>query len=299
MILESPPCAVYLGNVVSFEGCFRPDFFLLLLKSSHFFIKTNFFPLSIRHLYIPQKIHQEGGKKGTKKICQRNPAGYYPLRHPHTKKKKEKEDENENAWENLHPSAWSRTLPEKKRGGTRVWVRVHQEETDEAEEEEEAEGKEDEGAVVHGERVRVPKRRMGLTVMNARAAGRRGAASPSSSSSHAARGSRSARAGHAKAAGIAAAAAGVARVSVASLGAPGARRSVRARAEPESVEEKIKEAVEVCDTEDAAACAEAWDEVEEVSAAAADKRQKAKDSDPLEKFCETTPDAEECKVYED
>ena len=72
------------------------------------------------------------------------------------------------------------------------------------------------------------------------------------------------------------------------------------RAEPESVEEKIKEAVEVCDTEDAAKCAEAWDEVEEVSAAAADKREKEKaNQDPLEKYCESAPDADECRVYED
>ena len=79
------------------------------------------------------------------------------------------------------------------------------------------------------------------------------------------------------------------------------RRSlILVRAEPESpVEEAIKEAVEVCDTEDANKCAEAWDEVEELSAAAADARQKAKEADPLEKYCEDSPDADECRVYED
>ena len=79
------------------------------------------------------------------------------------------------------------------------------------------------------------------------------------------------------------------------------RRSlIVVRAEPEiPVEEAIKEAVEVCDTEDAKKCAEAWDEVEELSAAAADARQKAKDADPLEKYCEDSPDADECRIYED
>merc|ERR1712118_457681 len=95
-------------------------------------------------------------------------------------------------------------------------------------------------------------------------------------------------------------------VMAVSVGAASSRVSVCrgarviVRAEPESVEEKIKEAVEVCDTEDAAKCAEAWDEVEEVSAAAADKREKEKaNQDPLEKYCESAPDADECRVYED
>merc|ERR1712146_619430 len=94
-------------------------------------------------------------------------------------------------------------------------------------------------------------------------------------------------------------------VMTVSVGAASSRGSVCrgarvvVRAEPESVEEKIKEAVEVCDTEDAAKCAEAWDEVEEVSAAAADKREKEKaNQDPLEKYCESAPEADECRVYE-
>ena len=45
----------------------------------------------------------------------------------------------------------------------------------------------------------------------------------------------------------------------------------------------------------------AWDEVEELSAAAAHKKVAFKDNpvntDPLEAFCDENPDADECRVY--
>lgn len=46
-------------------------------------------------------------------------------------------------------------------------------------------------------------------------------------------------------------------------------------------------------------CAAAWDEVEELQAAAADKRQKTETVSAFEVYCENNPDARECRIYED
>ena len=46
-------------------------------------------------------------------------------------------------------------------------------------------------------------------------------------------------------------------------------------------------------------CAAAWDEVEELQAAAADKRREKKALNSLEAYCAEHPDAEECRIYED
>jgi hypothetical protein len=70
-----------------------------------------------------------------------------------------------------------------------------------------------------------------------------------------------------------------------------------------NLESAIKEAEDTCDGGDAAHCAAAWDNVEELSAAAAHKKVAIKDdkvsSDPLEAFCDDNPDADECRVYDD
>ncbi|RRT75918.1 hypothetical protein B296_00025400 [Ensete ventricosum] len=62
----------------------------------------------------------------------------------------------------------------------------------------------------------------------------------------------------------------------------------------EKVVESIKNAEATC-AEDAASgeCAAAWDEVEELSAAASHARDKLKVDDPLESFCKDNPDNEE------
>jgi hypothetical protein len=69
------------------------------------------------------------------------------------------------------------------------------------------------------------------------------------------------------------------------------------------VKEAIQEAEDTCNGGDAAHCAAAWDNVEELSAAAAHKKVAVQDdkvsSDPLEAFCDDNPDADECRVYED
>lgn len=69
------------------------------------------------------------------------------------------------------------------------------------------------------------------------------------------------------------------------------------------VAEAIKEAEAMCKDGDAAHCAAAWDNVEELSAAAAHKKVAFQNdpvsSDPLEQFCDDNPDADECRVYDD
>ncbi|CAM6096287.1 unnamed protein product [Calypogeia fissa] len=69
------------------------------------------------------------------------------------------------------------------------------------------------------------------------------------------------------------------------------------------IKESITSAQEVCEgNETSEECVVAWDEVEELSAAASHKRESDKASnakDPLEKYCEDHPETDECRVYED
>lgn len=80
-------------------------------------------------------------------------------------------------------------------------------------------------------------------------------------------------------------------------------RRMRAAAAPDKlsdkVEESIKKAEEAC-TGDAVSgeCAAAWDEVEELSAAASHARDKQKDSDPLETYCKDNPETDECRMHD-
>ncbi|XP_010061244.2 calvin cycle protein CP12-3, chloroplastic [Eucalyptus grandis] len=69
----------------------------------------------------------------------------------------------------------------------------------------------------------------------------------------------------------------------------------------EMIEEKVREAREVCEGDARSdGCKVAWDEVEEVSQAKADLRLRLeKQQDPLESFCEQNPDTDECRVHFD
>jgi hypothetical protein len=71
----------------------------------------------------------------------------------------------------------------------------------------------------------------------------------------------------------------------------------------DKVKKSITSAQEVCEgNETSEECVVAWDEVEELSAAAAHKRvatSSSASSDPLEKYCEDHPETDECRVYED
>lgn len=68
----------------------------------------------------------------------------------------------------------------------------------------------------------------------------------------------------------------------------------------EKVAESIKEAEETCAGDPASGeCVAAWDEVEELSAAASHAKDKRKVSDPLEDFCKDNMETDECRTYED
>lgn len=75
-------------------------------------------------------------------------------------------------------------------------------------------------------------------------------------------------------------------------------------ASPESIEEKvadsIKQAEEACAGDPVSGeCVAAWDEVEELSAAASHARDKKKqNSDPLETYCKDNPETDECRTYD-
>ncbi|KAG6498593.1 calvin cycle protein CP12-1, chloroplastic-like [Zingiber officinale] len=68
----------------------------------------------------------------------------------------------------------------------------------------------------------------------------------------------------------------------------------------EKVEESIKKAEEACAGDAVSGeCAAAWDEVEELSAAASHAREALKaNSDPLENYCKDNPEADECRTYD-
>ncbi|KAF2325083.1 hypothetical protein GH714_022679 [Hevea brasiliensis] len=76
------------------------------------------------------------------------------------------------------------------------------------------------------------------------------------------------------------------------------------RAAPDSISEKVEESIksaeEACAGDPASGeCVAAWDEVEELSAAASHARDKKKQSDPLENYCKDNPETDECRTYED
>lgn len=70
------------------------------------------------------------------------------------------------------------------------------------------------------------------------------------------------------------------------------------------IQDRIKQEVEqaraVCDATGTGSseCAAAWDAVEELQAEASHQRQE-KRKNSLEEYCDTNPEAAECRVYED
>ncbi|XP_019160333.1 PREDICTED: calvin cycle protein CP12-1, chloroplastic-like [Ipomoea nil] len=67
----------------------------------------------------------------------------------------------------------------------------------------------------------------------------------------------------------------------------------------EKVADSVKNAEEACAGDPTSGeCVAAWDEVEELSAAASHARDKKKDSNPLEEFCKDNPESEECRTYD-
>ncbi|XP_074267886.1 calvin cycle protein CP12-1, chloroplastic-like [Silene latifolia] len=81
------------------------------------------------------------------------------------------------------------------------------------------------------------------------------------------------------------------------------KRLVAVRATPDklsaSIEQSIKAAQETCAEDPVSGeCAAAWDEVEEVSAAASHARDKNKATDVLETYCKDNPETDECRTYD-
>jgi len=68
----------------------------------------------------------------------------------------------------------------------------------------------------------------------------------------------------------------------------------------EKISEAIAYAQKACEEDPTSApCAVSWDDVEELSAAAAHQKASKKQSDPLEEYCADNPETDECRVYED
>nr|XP_024359196.1 calvin cycle protein CP12, chloroplastic-like [Physcomitrium patens]PNR31911.1 hypothetical protein PHYPA_026034 [Physcomitrium patens] len=62
----------------------------------------------------------------------------------------------------------------------------------------------------------------------------------------------------------------------------------------DKVVSKIEDAQEICAGDNQSEeCAAAWDEVDAAA------KEKAKTDDPLDKFCNDNPEADECRVYND
>ena len=68
----------------------------------------------------------------------------------------------------------------------------------------------------------------------------------------------------------------------------------------ETIEQELEQARIVCDTKGATSgeCAAAWDAVEEMQAEASHQKQ-TKQKSSFEMYCDSNPDAAECRVYED
>jgi hypothetical protein len=68
----------------------------------------------------------------------------------------------------------------------------------------------------------------------------------------------------------------------------------------EQIEKEREQAREACgiNGETSSECAAAWDAVEELQAEAAHKRQ-VKPKSSFEQYCDSNPDAAECRVYEE
>lgn len=66
------------------------------------------------------------------------------------------------------------------------------------------------------------------------------------------------------------------------------------------IQSEIEGARAACDATGAGSqeCAAAWDAVEELQAEASHRREKAPEKTSLEQYCDSNPDADECRVYD-
>jgi hypothetical protein len=68
----------------------------------------------------------------------------------------------------------------------------------------------------------------------------------------------------------------------------------------QQIQQELADARSVCDVKGGTSpeCAAAWDAVEELQAEASHQRQ-VKPKSYLEQYCDSNPEADECRVYED
>ncbi|MBD0266727.1 Calvin cycle protein CP12 [Pseudanabaena sp. FACHB-2040] len=66
------------------------------------------------------------------------------------------------------------------------------------------------------------------------------------------------------------------------------------------IHEEIESARAACDATGSSSqeCAAAWDAVEELQAEASHQRDKGPVKSSFEKYCDTNPEADECRVYD-
>ena len=68
----------------------------------------------------------------------------------------------------------------------------------------------------------------------------------------------------------------------------------------EQIEKEREQAREVCSVDSTdPKCAAAWDAVEELQAEASHQKENKPEKNSLEQYCDSNPDAPECRVYED
>ncbi|KAE9611857.1 hypothetical protein Lalb_Chr06g0166871 [Lupinus albus] len=92
-------------------------------------------------------------------------------------------------------------------------------------------------------------------------------------------------------------------ISLATLGSDRKVNLILVRAAPDSISEKVEESIknaeEACSGDPVSGeCVAAWDEVEELSAAASHARDKKKGTDPLDAYCKDNPETDECRTYD-
>ncbi len=68
----------------------------------------------------------------------------------------------------------------------------------------------------------------------------------------------------------------------------------------ERIQKEIQDAREACDAAGGTSqeCAAAWDVVEELQAEASHQRQQGGEKNSFEAYCDTNPEADECRVYD-
>ncbi|OIW12994.1 hypothetical protein TanjilG_15443 [Lupinus angustifolius] len=92
-------------------------------------------------------------------------------------------------------------------------------------------------------------------------------------------------------------------ISLATHGSDRKVNLIAVRAAPDSISEKVEESIknaeEACSGDPVSGeCVAAWDEVEELSAAASHARDKKKNTDPLDAYCKDNPETDECRTYD-